>query len=69
MYLHTICPFKYKDMVISIVIGLIIWLAVPLFFKTKLKKHQYKAVSMVCKIIGIAIIVWTVINQIKVFMS
>lgn len=56
-------------MVISIVIGLIIWLAVPLFLKARLKKHQYKAASMICKIIGIAIIVWTVINQIKVFMS
>lgn len=56
-------------MIISIVIGLIIWLALPLFFKSKLKKGQYKAVSVICKIIGLALIVWTVINQIKVFIS
>lgn len=56
-------------MFISVAIGLIIWLALPIFFKGKLKKHQYKAVSMICKIIGLAIILCAVINQILVFIS
>lgn len=52
-------------MILKIVIGLIIWLVIPLFFESKLrrKKGRKKAIAMLCKIIGIAIIIWAVIQQ------
>lgn len=49
-------------MLLSIVIGLIIWLAVPKLFTGKMKKGSREALTMVCKIIGIAIIAWSVIR-------
>ena len=57
----------YSIMIISIIIGLIIWFVVPLIFKDKFKgkknKHKYKALQLTCQIIGIAIIVISVINH------
>ena len=54
-------------MVISIIIGLIIWLVVPLLFKDKYKgkknKYKFKAIQMTCMIIGLAIIVMSIINN------
>lgn len=50
-------------MIISIIIGLCIWLALPLLFDGKLKKNQRRAISMVCKIIGIVIIVLAIIRH------
>lgn len=51
-------------MIIPIIFGLLVWLAVPLLFKGQLKKNRYKALAMACKIIGIAIILWTLLNQV-----
>lgn len=55
-------------MVIGIVIGLIIWLAVPMFFEVKRGKKGKKSdgIQMICKIIGITIIV---VSIIKYFLS
>lgn len=64
MYDKCRLPFKLYVMIIGVVTGLLIWLAVPLFLKGKFKKNQFQAITMVCKIIGIAIVVWTVLKQI-----
>ncbi|MCF0235552.1 MAG: hypothetical protein HUK09_02350 [Bacteroidaceae bacterium] len=56
-------------MIIPIVIGLIIWLAVPLLLKGQLKKSSLKAATMVCKIIGLAIIIWTLIKQLTALVA
>jgi len=55
-------------MIISIIVGLIIWFVVPLFFKDhfKRKKNKYKALQLTCQIIGIAIIAIVII---KYFLS
>lgn len=53
---------------IILIIGLIIWLALPIFFKGKLKKNNYKAMTMVCKIIGIVIVVWGMVEYIRVLL-
>lgn len=52
-------------MVVGIVIGLIIWLAVPLFFEGKRGKRKKKSdgIQMICKIIGIAIIVVSIVKH------
>lgn len=55
-------------MIILIIIGLIIWLALPFFFKGKLKKNNYKAMATICKIIGIVIMVWSMVEYIKVLL-
>lgn len=52
-------------MIILIIIGLIIWLAVPIYLKGKLKKNKYKAMVMTCKIIGIVIVVYGVLGYMK----
>lgn len=57
-------PFKLDVMIIGVVTGLIIWLAVPLFLKGKFKKSRFEAVAMTCKIIGMAVVVWTVLKHI-----
>lgn len=64
MYEECRLPFKRHMMIIGVVTGLIIWLAIPLFLKGKFKKNQFQAITIICKIIGIAIIVWTVLKQI-----
>jgi uncharacterized BrkB/YihY/UPF0761 family membrane protein len=48
---------------IPIIIGLIIWLVIPILTNDFVKKKAIKkAIAMTCRIIGIAIIVITVIN-------
>jgi len=50
-------------MVFSIIIGLMVWFALPLFLeKSVKKKHQRRALNMCCKICGIAIIVMAIIS-------
>lgn len=59
-------------MILSIIVGLCIFLVVPLLFKDKFgrkKKNQYKALTMVCKIIGIAIIVVALLNHYLGFLN
>ncbi len=60
-----------QKMIITVVIGLIIWFAVPLFFKDKYKKkkNKYKAIKMICQIVGIAIIIVSVVRYIMVLVS
>lgn len=51
------------SLIISIIIGLTIWLVLPIIISDSLKKKSSKkAVSMLCKIVGIAIIAVAVIN-------
>lgn len=52
-------------MIINIVIGLIVWLVVPLLLKSIIKSSNVsKAVDLLCKIIGVAIIVMALWNWI-----
>lgn len=52
--------------IISIIIGLIIWLVIPILTNDMLKKTAHKrAVAMLCKIVGVAIIFITIINYIS----
>lgn len=55
--------------VLSIIIGLIIWLAVPIFLKGHLKKNNLKAAAMICKIIGVVIIGWAIVNYLLALIS
>lgn len=51
--------------VIAIVIGFVVWLVVPLLINDHVKrKAQKKAVSMLCRIVGIAIISVAVLKYI-----
>lgn len=53
-----------KSMIGSIVIGLIVWLVLPLLLENIGKKSNHKkAISLSCKILGIAIIVGAVIGR------
>ena len=53
-------------MIIKIVIGLIVWLVVPLLLKSIIKSSNVsKAVDLLCKIIGVAIIVFIIIIKHK----
>lgn len=50
-------------LIIAIAIGVVIWLVLPLWFSDKLKsKSKRKAMTLCCKIIGIAIIATALIN-------
>lgn len=50
-------------MIVSIIIGLSIWFVLPILFEDKLKKKKNKAASkMLCKIIGLSIIIAALIN-------
>lgn len=52
-------------MIVSIIVGLCIWLVVPILLEGRIKrKNNKKAIKMTCKIIGIAIIGWTLFNHI-----
>ena len=52
-------------MALSIIIGLVIWLAVPLLFQGKYKKKHYNFMKIVCKIVGITIIFISVVNYFR----
>jgi len=52
-------------MILSIIIGLCIWFVVPILLEGHIKgKNNKKALRMVCKIIGVVIICWTIYNHI-----
>lgn len=52
-------------MIISIIIGLCIWFVVPILLEGRIKrKNNRKALGMVCKIVGVVIICWTIYNHI-----
>lgn len=51
--------------IIAIIIGLVIWFVVPILTNDALKKKAHKkAVAVLCRIIGIAIIAVSVINYV-----
>lgn len=51
--------------VITIIIGLIIWFVVPILANDKIRKKSHKkAIAMLCRIVGIAVIVVSVTNYI-----
>ena len=54
----------YRNMVLSIIIGLMVWFVLPLLFENSIKKkHHKKALRMCCKICGIAIVVMAIISD------
>lgn len=56
--------------IVSLIIGLVIWFVVPVLTNDALKKKaQRKAVALLCRIIGIAIIAVTIINYLKTLWS
>lgn len=49
--------------IISIIIGLVIWLVIPILTNDSIKKKSHrKAIAMLCRIVGIAIIIISVAN-------
>ncbi len=49
--------------IITITIGLVVWLVVPFLTNDMVKKKSYKkAIARLCRIIGIAIIVVCILN-------
>lgn len=51
-------------MVLSIIIGLMVWFVLPILFENSVrKKHHKKALKMCCKISGIAIVVMAIISD------
>lgn len=53
-------------MVLNIILGLIIWLVLPLLLQGWVKRANLrKAVDMLCKIVGIAFIVMAVWDEVK----
>lgn len=56
--------------IISIIIGLVIWLVVPILTNEAVKKKSHrKAIAMLCRIVGIAIIAIAVFNFITSLFS
>ena len=52
-------------MLISIIIGLCVWLVLPILLNGHVKKKKSKkAISLTCAIIGIAVIVWSVFRYV-----
>jgi len=50
-------------MIISIIIGLCIWFVVPILLEGQIKKKKNKkALSMLCRIIGLVIIAYALIH-------
>lgn len=53
----------YSMSIIPIIIGLVIWLVVPILTNDSVKKKSHKkAIAMLCRIVGIAIIIISVAN-------
>lgn len=49
--------------IVAIIIGLVIWFVIPILTSDILKKKAHKkAIAMLCRIIGIAIIAMSIIN-------
>lgn len=52
-------------MIISVILGLCIWLVVPILTENQIKKkNNRKATKMFCRIIGMVIIAWALLNHI-----
>lgn len=50
-------------MFFSIIIGLCIWFVVPILLEGHVKgKSNKRAISMLCRIIGVVIIVWALLH-------
>jgi uncharacterized protein YqhQ len=50
-------------MILSIIIGLSIWFVIPILLENKFKKKKNKAaLKMLCKIIGLVIVIAALIN-------
>jgi len=50
-------------MIISVILGLCIWLVVPILMEDQIKKKKNKkALKMLCRIIGLVIIVCALVN-------
>lgn len=64
-------PISFHSMnIVTIIIGLITWLIVPILINDSLKKKSHKkAVVMLCRIIGIAIIITSVVNYLTSIIS
>lgn len=53
-------------MIFNIVVGLIIWLVLPLLLQGWVKQTNVRrAIDMLCKIVGLAIIVMAVWDEVK----
>lgn len=53
-------------MIFNIVVGLIIWLVLPLLLQGWVKRaNVHRALDMLCKIVGLAIIVMAVWDEVK----
>lgn len=53
-------------MIFNIVVGLIIWLVLPLLLQGWVKRANVRrAIDMLCKIVGLAIIVMAVWDEVK----
>lgn len=50
-------------MIFQIVLGLIIWLVIPPLVEDKLRRGPRKAVGLLCKIVGIAIVLGAVASK------
>ena len=56
--------------VASIIIGLVIWLVVPILVNDSVKKKAHrKALSLLCRIVGIAIIAVSIFNFLMSMLS
>ncbi len=52
-------------MIISLILGLCIWFVVPILLEGQIrKKRNRKALKMLCRIMGVIIIAWAIINYI-----
>ena len=57
-------------MVLSIIIGLMVWFVLPILLENSVrKKHHKKALKMCCKISGIAIVVMAIISDLLWFVT
>ncbi len=56
--------------IISIIIGLVIWLVIPILTNDSIKKKSHRnAIAMLCRIVGIAIIIISVANYLISLLS
>ena len=56
-------------MIIGVIIGLLVWLVVPLFFasgKGRGRRKRQRIIALTCKIIGIVIICYAVLQYINI---
>jgi uncharacterized protein YqhQ len=54
---------KHLNMIISVIIGLCIWFVIPILLENNFKKKKNKAaLRMMCKIVGLVIVIAALIN-------